>query len=296
MATKETLTSTRHLDGSPEGSLNGSRGKGESPTALPSKNGGNGRSAANGSAKRRPLNRESAVLDYQPLVRRLCRRFSGYGEPLDDLLQVGTIGLIKAIAKFDADRGNSFITYAVPVIVGEIKNYLRDNGWAVKMPRKLQSNRLAVQRAAGSLGHKLSRPPTVSELAEETDLSHEQVMDTFGVENYGRPLSLQTEYKHGDGSSDTYLIDRVGRWDPEFETSIDKIDLDNSFRCLGKREKTIIYLKFYGGLTQMEIAGRLNISQMHVSRLQRRALSKLRDAMDRARSDSTSRRQVHFGG
>ena len=282
MATKEKLTSTRHNEGPKE-----TQKATWTPTKPHSKNGG---------GTRRGLNRESAVLDYQPLVHRLCRRFSGYGEPMDDLLQVGTIGLIKAIAKFDASRGNSFITYAVPVIVGEIKNYLRDNGWAVKMPRKLQTHRLAVQRAVGSLGHKLGRAPTVPELAEETDLSQEQVMDTFGVENYGRPLSLHTEYKNGDGSSESYLIDRVGSWDPEFETLMDKLDLDNSFRCLGKREKTIIYLKFYGGLTQMEIAGRLHISQMHVSRLQRRALGKLRDVMDRARSEPTTLQQVRAGG
>jgi len=282
MTTKERLTSTRQHEGRQE-----TQESIAPPGAVHTNNGG---------AKRRPLNRESAVLDYQPLVHRLCRRFSGYGEPMDDLLQVGTIGLIKAIAKFDASRGNSFITYAVPVIVGEIKNYLRDNGWAVKMPRKLQSHRLAVQRAVGSLGHSLGRAPTVLEIAEETELSQEQVMDTFGVENYGRPLSLHTEYKNGDGSSETYLIDRVGSWDPEFETLMDKLDLDNSFRCLGKRERTIIYLKFYGGLTQMEIAGRLHISQMHVSRLQRRALGKLRDVMDRSRSAPTPPRQVQAGG
>ena len=118
----------------------------------------------------------------------------------------------------------------------------------------------------------------------------------IGVENYGRPLSLHTEYKNGDGSSETYLIDRVGSWDPEFETLMDKLDLDNSFRCLGKRERTIIYLKFYGGLTQMEIAGRLPKSQMHVSRLQRRALGKLRDVMDRSRSAPTPGQQVLAGG
>ena len=270
MATKERLTSTRR-----DGASKETQQASWAPTKLHSKN---------GAGTRRELNRESAVLDYQPLVKRLCRRFNGYGEPLDDLHQVGTIGLIKAIAKFDASRGNSFITYAVPVIVGEIKNYLRDNGWAVKMPRKLQSHRLAVQRAVGVLGHRLERAPTVSEISDETDLSHEQVMDTFGVENFGRPLSLNTEYRNRDGSSDSFLIDRVGSLDPEYETSIDKLDLDNSFRCLEKREKTIIYLKFYGGLTQMEIAGKLRISQMHVSRLQRRALGKLRDAMNRAES------------
>ena len=286
MTTTERLTSTRQHQG-PKETQKETQKAIWPPRAVHTNNGG---------AKRRPLNRESVVLDYQPLVRRLCRRFSGYGEPMDDLLQVGSIGLIKAIAKFDASRGNSFITYAVPVIVGEIKNYLRDNGWAVKMPRKLQSHRLAVQRAVGSLGHRLGRAPTVLELAEETDLSQEQVMDTFGVENYGRPLSLHTEYKNGDGSSETYLIDRVGGWDPEFETLMDKLELDNSFRCLGKRERTIIYLKFYGGLTQMEIAGRLHISQMHVSRLQRRALGKLRDAMDRSRSELTPSRQVQAGG
>ena len=284
MATKERLTSTRRQGGPQD-----TKETAWTPKTLTLH-------SKNGIGKPSGLNRESAVLDYQPLVRRLCRRFSGFGEPLDDLLQVGTIGLIKAIAKFDASRGNTFITYAVPVIVGEIKNYLRDNGWAVKMPRKLQSHRLAVQRAVGSLGHRLSRAPTVPEITEETGLSHEQVMDTFGVENFGRPLSLQTEYKNGDGSSDSYLIDRVGSWDPEFEASIDKIDLDKSFGSLGKREKTIIYLKFYGGLTQMEIAGRMHISQMHVSRLQRRALGKLRDAMNRVPRETPPRQQVKAGG
>ena len=145
--------------------------------------------------------RDRLVEHHLPLVRRLCKRFRDCGEPLEDLIQIGTIGLIKAVEKFDPSRGFSFITYAVPVIVGEIKNFLRDHGWAVKVPRKLQKQKLMVQRAVETLTQTRGRSPTVQEIAEATDLTQEEIFGTFELVNYGRPLSLDEEYggTGGDG-------------------------------------------------------------------------------------------------
>ncbi len=187
--------------------------------------------------------------------------------------------MLKASKKFDPDRGISFITYAVPVIVGEVKNYLRDHGWAVKVPRKIQKQKLAVQRAVESLGHTLGRSPTFSEIAEATEISEAEVFDTFEVGNYGRPLSLDAEYD-GNGSKDvSTVLDYIGAEDPRFEKLGDRMDLGQTFSCLTKREKAIIYMKFYVGLSQTEIAKRIGISQMHVSRLQRHALGLLREGL-----------------
>ncbi len=223
--------------------------------------------------------RERLVATHIPLVHQRCRKFRDCGEPQEDLVQVGCIGLLKASKKFDPDRGISFITYAVPVIVGEVKNYLRDHGWAVKVPRKIQKQKLAVQRAVESLGHPLGRSPTFSEIAEATEISEAEVFDTFEVGNYGRPLSLDAEYD-GNGSKDvSTVLDYIGAEDPRFEKLGDRMDLGQTFSSLTNREKAIIYLKFYVGLPQTEIAKRIGISQMHVSRLQRHALGLLREGL-----------------
>ena len=132
--------------------------------------------------------RDRLVSDHLPLVGRLCRRFAHLGEPLEDLVQVGTIGLLTAINKFDRRRGNSFVAFAVPVIVGEIKNYFRDHGWAVKVPRKLQQRKLAVDRTVVGLTQKLGRVPTVPEIGRAAGFSTEEVYQTLEVERYGRPL------------------------------------------------------------------------------------------------------------
>ena len=223
--------------------------------------------------------RDRLVSSHIPLVHRLCRRFRDCGEAQEDLVQVGCIGLLKASKKFDPERGISFITYAVPVIVGEIKNHLRDHGWAVKVPRKIQTQKLAVQRAVESLGHILGRSPTFSEIAEATEISEAEIFDTFDVGNYGRPLSLDAEYD-GNGTKDiSTVMDYIGAKDPQFEKLEDRIDLGQTFGSLTRREKAIIYMKFYVGLSQTEIAKQLGISQMHVSRLQRHALRLLKDAL-----------------
>ena len=219
---------------------------------------------------------ERLVLDYLPLVRRLCRRFYHSGEPLDDLMQVGTIGLLKAVKKFDPERGSKFVSFAIPVIVGEIKNYFRDHGWAVRLPRKLQSQKLAVDRAVVGLTQKLGHMPTVPEIARDTGFSIEAVDETFEMERFGRPLSLDTPYE-GDESEDvSCILDYLGDKDPDLEGLADQLDLETALAGIDSREQAIIYWKFYSGLTQSVISQRLGISQMHVSRLQRNALSKLK--------------------
>ncbi len=220
--------------------------------------------------------RDYLVADHLPLVRRLCQRFSHSGESLEDLFQVGTIGLLKAIDKYNPQLGNNFVAFAIPVIVGEIKNYFRDHGWAVKLPRKLQTRKLAVDRTVGSLTQMLGRTPTVPEIGEATGFSEEEVYETFEVGRYGKPLSLDLEYEGYGGEETSSILDCLGSVDPELEGLADKIDLKAAFGCLNAREEAIIYLRFYADLSQTEIAKRLGISQMHVSRLQRNALDKLK--------------------
>lgn len=223
-----------------------------------------------------PDARDQLVLDHLALVRRLCRRFSYSGEPLDDLIQVGTIGLLKAIKKFDPQLGSNFISFAVPVIVGEVKNYFRDHGWAVKLPRKLQRQKLAVDRTVVTLTQTLGRTPTVPEIAQATGFCPEEVYETFEVERFGKPLSLDAQYDGNDSEDSSSILDYLGERDPDLEGLVDKLDLRDALDAVDSREQTIIYLKFYSGLSQSAIAQRLGISQMHVSRLQRNALVKLK--------------------
>ena len=220
--------------------------------------------------------RERLTAQHLPLVRRLCERYRYSGVAVEDLVQVGSIGLLKAINKFDSDRGTKFLAFAVPVIVGKIKNYFRDHGWAVKIPRKLQQQRLLVERAVDRLNQAQGRSPTVPEIAMATSLSEEEVYDTFEVGNLGRLLSLEAEYEQNGAGGASSFLDYLGSEDTELNELPEKIDLLNTVNGLDEREKTIVRLKFYSGLSQSEIAARLGISQMHVSRLQRSALGRLK--------------------
>ncbi len=219
--------------------------------------------------------RSRLAAQYLPLVRRLCNRYRYSGVAPDDLFQIGSLGLLKAIDKFDPDRGSQFMSFAIPVILGEIKNYFRDHGWAVKVPRKLQRNKVQVERAVESLTHEHGRSPTVPEIAAATEISEEEVYDTFEVVKYGNLLSLEAEYEQNGSGDASRFLDYLGADDPRLERVADKIDLSTTLDCLTDRERTIIRLKFYAGLSQTKIAARLGISQMHVSRLQRNALAKL---------------------
>ncbi len=215
------------------------------------------------------------------LVRRLCNRFRHSGEPLEDLIQVGSIGLLKAIEKYDPSRGDNFVAFAIPGIVGEVKNYFRDHCWAVKIPRKLHRQKAIADRAIEVLSQRLGRSPTIPEIAQATGLSEEEVYDTFEVEKRGKPLSLEVKCdRDGNGTGESSsLLDYLASEDGEFEKLIGRISLTDALRGLDERGKTVIHLRFYEDLSQTESAKRLDISQMHVSRLERKALAELKQIL-----------------
>ncbi len=221
--------------------------------------------------------RNELVVAHLNLVRYLAVKFANRGEALDDLIQVGTVGLLKAIDRFDLERGVEFTTYATPTIVGEIKRYFRDKGWAVKVPRRLQELNLAVNRALEKLTVKLGHSPTVAELAAHVGASEEDVLEAQELGQVYNLLSLDTELNgEGDKKSQT-LADYVGQNDSALELLEDRANLERAFEVLNGRERVILYLRFYESVSQTEIAKRLNVSQMHVSRLQQKALEKLRN-------------------
>ncbi|MEO6990010.1 MAG: SigB/SigF/SigG family RNA polymerase sigma factor [Candidatus Baltobacteraceae bacterium] len=220
--------------------------------------------------------RSDLVVAHLNLVRYLAVKFSNRGEALDDLIQVGTVGLLKAIDRFDLSRGVEFTTYATPTIVGEIKRYFRDKGWAVKVPRRLQELNLSVNRTIEKLTVKLGRSPTVGELAEQLGTTQEDILEAQELGQAYNLLSLDTEVSgEGDKKSHT-LADYVGHNDAGLEILEDKANLERAFEVLTRRERIILFLRFYESVSQTEIAKRLNVSQMHVSRLQQKALEKLK--------------------
>jgi RNA polymerase sigma-B factor len=226
--------------------------------------------------------RNELVVAHLNLARYLAVKFANRGEALDDLIQVGTVGLLKAIDRFDLDRGVEFTTYATPTIVGEIKRYFRDKGWAVKVPRRLQELNLAVNRAIEKLNVKLGHSPTVAELAEHLGASEEDVLEAQELGQAYNLLSLDTELNgDGDKKSQT-LADYVGQTDSALDLLEDRANLERAFDVLSGRERVILYLRFYESVSQTEIAKRLNVSQMHVSRLQQKALEKLRTFLKEA--------------
>jgi len=223
--------------------------------------------------------RNDLVVAHLNLVRFLALKFANRGEPLDDLIQVGTVGLLKAIDRFELDRGVEFTTYATPTIVGEIKRYFRDKGWAVKVPRRLQELNLAVNRANEKMSVELGRSPTVAELATSLGASEEEILEAQELGGAYNLLSLDSEITSEGDKRAQRLADTVGITDPGLELLEDRANLERAFHVLTGREKVIIYLRFYESVSQTEIAKRLNVSQMHVSRLQAKALEKLRAAL-----------------
>ncbi len=220
--------------------------------------------------------RDELVVVHLNLVRFLAVRFANRGEPLDDLVQVGTVGLLKAIDRFDLERGVEFTTYATPTIVGEIKRYFRDKGWAVKVPRRLQELNLAVNRAGDKLAIELGRSPTVAELAEHLRAGEDEILEAQELGQAYNLLSLDSEVSGETDKKSQTLADTVGVSDAGLELLEDRANLERAFEVLTGRERVIIYLRFYESVSQTEIAKRLDVSQMHVSRLQAKALEKLR--------------------
>jgi RNA polymerase sigma-B factor len=209
-----------------------------------------------------------------PLARTLARRYANKGEALDDLEQVAALGLVKAIDRFDLDREVRFTTFAVPTIAGEIKRHFRDRGWMVRVPRDVQelSARLAIVRER--LTRELGRSPTVQELARAAEAGIEQVLEALGAADAYRALSLDEPL--GEGLE---AMDSIGGPDAGFERVEQRHMLRSGLEHLPAREREILHLRFYEGLTQREIAGRVGVSQMHVSRLIRRSIESLRERL-----------------
>ncbi len=223
--------------------------------------------------------RERLVDQHIGLVEFLARRFRNRGEPLEDLVQVGTIGLLKAIDRFDLDREVEFSTYATPTIVGELKRHFRDKGWAVRVPRRLQELHLELTKVVSHLGQEIGRSPTVTEIADAADLTEEEVLEGLEIAQAYNFTSLDAPIDSGDGGS-TSFADQLGGADEHLENLEYRASLAPEMAKLPQREQMILYLRFFKGQTQSEIAAKLNISQMHVSRLLNRTLGQLREALE----------------
>jgi RNA polymerase sigma-B factor len=219
--------------------------------------------------------RSTLIEAHLGLVEYLARRFAGRGEPLDDLIQVATIGLVKAVDRFDPDRLVEFSTYATPTIVGELKRHFRDKGWAVRVPRRLQELNLRLGSVISKLSQDLQRSPTVAEIAQAAGTSEDEVLEAMDSAHAYSLISLDAS------TSDEGLSyhEQIGGEDEALEALEDRVSVGPLLRELPPRERRMLYLRFYKGLTQSEIADQLGISQMHVSRLLAKTLATLRSGL-----------------
>ena len=222
-----------------------------------------------------PALRDELITAHLGLAEYLARRFANRGEPLDDLVQVASLGLLKAVDRFDPSRGVEFSTYATHTIVGELKRHFRDRGWAVRAPRRMQELYLRLGKVVANLGQELGRSPTIAELATEVGASEEEVLEALEAGQAYRFASLDAPSSSEDAEPET-LGSRIGAEDPGIEDAEQRATLSPLLRSLPEREQLILHLRFFGGLTQSEIASRLGMSQMHVSRLLARSVAQLR--------------------
>lgn len=223
---------------------------------------------------RREALRDRLVQGYLPLARHIARRFSQRGEPQEDLEQVATVGLIHAVDRFSPERGSDFLSYAVPTITGEVRRYFRDKAWSTRVPRRLKDLRLAIGSAMPQLSQDLGRAPTAGELAAHLSRSREEILEALEAANAYRSSSLDDMLV--DDPSSGRLADVLGSADAELEQVEHRETVQPALRRLPERERTIVMLRFFGGMTQTQIAERVGVSQMHVSRLLTRTLAALR--------------------
>ncbi|RLK09990.1 RNA polymerase sigma-28 (SigD/FliA/WhiG) subunit [Micromonospora sp. M71_S20] len=229
----------------------------------------------------RPALRARVIEAWLPLANHLAFRYSGRGEPNGDLAQTAALGLIKAVDRFDASRGVDFAGFAIPTILGEIKRHFRDRTWNIRVPRRLQELRLRISEANGTLTQTLNRAPTVADIAAHLGVTEEEVLEGLEGARAYNAVSLSTPI--GDGDSATELGDTLGAEDSEYELAELRVALGPALATLDEREQKILTLRFYGNLTQSEIATQVGVSQMHVSRLLARALGKLRGQLEGSR-------------
>lgn len=222
--------------------------------------------------------RDRIVQRCLPLADHIARRFDGRGEPRDDLVQVARVGLVNAVIRFDVETGSDFVSFAVPTIMGEVRRHFRDNSWSVKVPRRLKELHLRLGAATSELSQRLGRAPTASELAEELGMDREEVVEGLIAGSSYNTLSIDSG---GSGSDEDApaIVDTLG----DVDTSLDQIENREALRpllaALPERERTVLLLRFFESLTQTQIAERVGISQMHVSRLLAKSLTRLRDQL-----------------
>jgi RNA polymerase sigma-B factor len=226
--------------------------------------------------------REQLVERFLPLARQLARRYQRASEPLDDLLQVASMGLIKAIDRFDADREIAFSSYAVPTILGEIKRHFRDRTWAVRVPRDLQELTLKVDRAVGDLSEQLRRQPSVAEIGEAVGADEEDVLEALQAGGAYRAVSIEAPRGGGGGGDEdvTTLADSMGVDEEGFDRAEERATLARLLTTVTPREREVLRMRFEEDMTQAEIGEVIGVSQMQVSRVIRQALARLRAAAD----------------
>lgn len=222
-----------------------------------------------------PAAREALIRRFMPLTRSLARRYDRSSEPFEDLLQVASVGLLKALDRFDPARGHSFPSFAVPTILGEMRRYFRDCGWSVHVPRGDQERALKVRNAQETLTNEHGHAPTVNQLAVYLELDIEQVIDALQATNAYETMSLDAPRPSGDGETTTYG-DSMGREDDRYELVELDATIVAALEHVPARERSMLHMRFVEELTQTEIATRIGISQMQVSRLLRRSLDQLR--------------------
>jgi len=218
--------------------------------------------------------RDELVERFLPLARKLARRYNVGHEPFDDLLQVASLGLVKAVDRFDCSRGNAFSSFAVPTILGELKRYFRDHGWAVHVPRGAQERAVKVEDAQQQLSVKSGRAPTVPELAEYLELSIEEVLESLETARAHHATSLDAPHDDGEGES-AKLVDTFGEDDPHLGIADARITVRVAASQLSRRERQVLALRFVDDLTQTQIAEQIGVSQMQVSRILRRSIARL---------------------
>lgn len=220
--------------------------------------------------------RETLVARCTPLADNIARRFSGRGEPLDDLTQVARVGLLHAIDRFDPERGSSFLSFAVPTIMGEVRRHFRDSTWAMRVPRRVKETRQRIDGAVNVLAQKLGRAPTAREIADELAVDAEEVTQALIASSAYQPTSIDAALS-SSSESESALLDTLGEEEPRYERIEEYLAIRPLIAALPARERTILTMRFFDSLTQTQIAQQLGISQMHVSRILAKTLARLRE-------------------
>lgn len=224
--------------------------------------------------------RDRLILGHQNLVHYLAGKFTNRGIPLEDLVQVGMIGLTNAVDRFDPDRGLQFSTFATPTVLGEIRRHFRDKGWQLKVPRRLQELNMAAARASEAMSAEFGRSPTIQEVAARIGATEEEALEAIEMGNAYDTVPLDAPMESSGESAPITLAEFLGEEDASLRRIETYGDLRQAIDSLEPREKAIIYFRFFKDLSQSQVATRLNISQMHVSRLQRKAMKRLRELLE----------------